>query len=158
MIDSSRPNWRVYAGLRRIERTDDLALVGGITIPLAVRDRNQGRIAEARANVGRIDAEATAARVRIETALFVLYQELRHNTQLADRLTEDVIPRLERALADTRRAYELGRYSYFEWTVVQAEVLEANNDLLEASIGAHRIVIEIERLTGVQFALPATAR
>ena len=154
----SRPSWRVYAGLRRIERTDDLAVVGGITIPLAVRDRNQGRIAEARANVGRIDAEATAARVRIETALFVLYQELRHNTQLADRLTEDVIPRLERALADTRRAYELGRYSYFEWTVVQAEVLEANNDLLEASIGAHRIVIEIERLTGVQFALPATAR
>ncbi len=154
----SKPNWRVYAGLRRLQLTDDFALVGGITIPLAVRNRNEGRIAEARANAARTAAEEHAARVRIETALFVLYQELRHNTQTAGRLREDVIPRLERALADTRRAYELGRYSYFEWTVVQAELLEANNDLLEASIGAHSIVIEIERLTGVRFALPATAQ
>jgi cobalt-zinc-cadmium efflux system outer membrane protein len=154
----SKPSWRVYAGLRRLQLTDDFAVVGGITIPLAVRNRNEGRIAEARANAARTAAEEHAARVRIETALFVLYQELRHNTQLAERLREDVIPRLERALADTRRAYELGRYSYFEWTVVQAELLEANNDLLEASIGAHSIVIEIERLTGVRFALPATAQ
>ncbi len=154
----SKPSWRWYAGLRRIEQTDDFALAGGITIPLAVRDRNEGRIAEARANVARTDAEVTAARVRIETALFVHYQELRQNTRLAEGLREDVIPRIERALADTRRAYELGRYSYFEWSVVQAELLEANNDLLEASIGAHSIVIEIERLTGVRFALPATAQ
>ncbi len=154
----SKPNWQVYAGLRRLELTDDFAVVGGITIPLAVRNRNEGRIAEARANAARTTAEATAARIRIETALFVLYQELRHHTQTAERLREDVIPRLESALADTRRAYELGRYSYFEWTVVQEELLEATNDLLEASIGAHSIVIEIERLTGVPFALPAAAQ
>ena len=154
----SKPSWRVYAGLRRIEFTEDFAVVGGITIPLAVRDRNQGRIAEARANLARTDAEATAARVYIETALFVLYQELLLNTKLARRLNQDVIPRFERALADTRRAYELGRYSYFEWSVVQAELLEANNDLLEANIGAHRIIIEIERLTGVRFSRPVTAQ
>jgi len=125
---------------------------------LAVRDRNQGRITEARANLARTEAETAAARVYIETALFVLYQELKHNLELAQRLNQDVIPRFERALADTRRAYELGRYSYFEWSVVQAELLGANNDLLEANIGAHRIIIEIERLTGVRFSRPVTAQ
>ena len=55
-----------------------------------------------------------------------------------------------------RRAYELGRYGYFEWRSVQGELLDANNDLLEASVEAQRIVIEIERLTGTRFA-PATA-
>jgi len=154
----SRPSWRVYGGLRRIEQTDDFALVGGITVPLAVRNKNEGRIAEARANVAGADAEASAARVRLETELFVLYQELRHQTETAGRLREDMVPRIERALADTRRAYELGRYSYFEWSVVQAELLEATNALLEASIGAQQIVIEIERLTGVQLVLPATAQ
>ena len=154
----SKPNWHVYTGLRRFEGTDDLAVVGGITVPLPVRNRNQGRIAEARANIARSEASENAARVRIETSLFVLYQELQRNTQLAARLTDDIIPRIERALTDTRRAYELGRYSYFEWSVVQAELLEANNDLLEASIDAHRIIIEIERLTGTRIAPPAATQ
>jgi cobalt-zinc-cadmium efflux system outer membrane protein len=154
----SRPNWQLSAGLRRFESTDDFAVVAGLTVPLPIRNRNQGRIAEARADVARTQAEMTASRVSIETALFVLYQELNHNLHIAGRLRADVIPRLERALEDTRRAYELGRYGYSEWRIVQGERLEAINELLETSIDAHRIVIEIERLTGVRIAPPRTAQ
>jgi len=150
-----RPSWEVSAGIRRFELSDDLAVVGGITIPLPVRDRNQGRIAEARAEVQRAYAETAASRVRIETALFVLYQELNHNLQLAARLETDVVPRLERALADTRRAYELGRSGYSEWRVVQTELLDARSDRLQASVEAHEILLEIERLTGVPVAREA---
>ena len=52
------------------------------------------------------------------------------------------------ALSDTQRAYALGRYGYFELKVVQAELVNAQMALIEASIDAHRNVIEIERLTG----------
>ena len=149
-----RPNWRVSAGLRRVETTDDTVLVGGLAVPLPIRNRNQGNIAAAQARVAQTQAEMAASRIRIETALFVLYQELNHNLQLAGRLTADVIPRLERALADTRRAYELGRSAYSEWRIVQGELLDAHNELLEASVDAHGIVIEIERLTGVRVAPP----
>jgi cobalt-zinc-cadmium efflux system outer membrane protein len=154
----ARPSWRVYGGLRRIEETDDFAIVGGITIPLAVRNKNQGLIAAANANMARSEAESEATRVRIETALFVLWQELHHNYQTALRISEDVIPPIESALEDTRRAYELGRYGYFEWSSVLAELLQANNDLLEAQIAAHQLIIEIERLTGVGIAAPVTAQ
>ncbi len=154
----ARPNWTVYGGVRRHELLDDYALVGGITIPLAVRNKNQGRIAEANANIARTQAESEAALVRVETALIVLWQALRHNLQTSMRLQEDVIPRIESALEDTRRAYELGRYSYFEWSTVLAELLAANNELLEANIGAHQVIIEIERLTGVGFQAPVSAQ
>ena len=150
----ARPSWTVYGGVRRIELTDDFALVGGVSIPVTMRNKNEGRIAAARANRARTDAEADAARVRIKTMLFVLWQELRHFTQTAERLEADVIPNLENALAGTRRAYDLGRYSYFEWSTVLADLLVANNELLEANIGAHQVVIEIERLTGVGIAAP----
>ena len=136
---------------------DDLeraVLVGGLAVPLPIRNRNQGNIAAAQARVAQTQAEMAASRIRIETALFVLYQELNHNLQLAGRLTADVIPRLERALADTRRAYELGRSAYSEWRIVQGELLDAHNELLEASVDAHGIVIEIERLTGVRVSAP----
>lgn len=144
----SRPSWELSGGLRRIEATDDWALVGGVRIPLRLGNRNQGRIAETRANLDQIEAEAEAERVRIETELFVLYQELVHNIELAERLETDVSPLLESALADTRRAFELGRSSYLEFRSVQTELLEVAFEILDAHADAWRLAIEIERLTG----------
>ena len=149
-----KPNWRVSAGVRRHESFNDEALVANITIPLTLRNKNQGGIAEAQANLAQTEADAIAMRIRIETSLFVIYQELQHSLHRAKTFRDDVIPQLEQALADTRNAYELGRYSYFEWHTVQKDLLEARRALVEASVDAHKNTIEIERLTGVRIAQP----
>jgi len=149
-----RQNWRVSVGVRRHEITDDEALLANLTVPLMLRNRNQGRIAEAQANLAQTNADAIAARIRNETLLFVIFQELQHSLHRAKTFHDDVIPQLELALADTRNAYELGRYSYFEWHTVQKDLLEARRALVEASVDAHKNTIEIERLTGVRIAQP----
>ncbi len=154
----ARQPWRLTAGVRRFEGTDDMGFVGGIIIPLAVRNRNEGQIAAARANLARTGAERAVAEVRIETLLFTLHLELNHFLQTAIGLRDEVVPRLEQALADTRRAFELGRYSYLEWRAVQGELLTANQDLLENTISAHATAIEIERLIGVALAPAGTAQ
>jgi len=152
----NKPSWRVNAGIRHIGTSDDVALVTGISIPFGERTRNPGRIAEASANLDKIDREENAARVRIETALYVMYEKLQHSLHVIETVRGDIIPPLEQALTETRRAYNLGRYSYLEWRSVQAELLDAHDALIEASIDAHRNIIEIERLTGVRIAQPAT--
>ncbi|MDE0064181.1 MAG: TolC family protein [Gammaproteobacteria bacterium] len=154
----SRPNWRVHAGVRRIERTDDLALVGGISVPLGTRSRHLGRIAETRAEMARAQGEARARRVHIEAALFVLHQELLHHVNVAASLRDRVIPLLESALDSTHRAYVLGRGSYLELSAVQAELLQVDGELLETGVDAHGLVVEIERLTGVPVLYPAAAQ
>jgi cobalt-zinc-cadmium efflux system outer membrane protein len=145
---NAKPNWRISAGIRRLERSDDQAFVAGITIPLAMRNRNQGRVAGARARLSKADADRRATRVQIETQLFALYQGLQHSLHRALALRDAVLPRVEQALTNTQRAYASGRYGYFELQLVQAEVLDARTALVEASIDAHEHVIEIERLTG----------
>jgi cobalt-zinc-cadmium efflux system outer membrane protein len=65
-------------------------------------------------------------------------------------LEDDVLPPLQDALTETRTAYERGRYSFFEWTAVQAEVIDARRRLLAAGIESKQFAIEIERLTSVQ--------
>ena len=150
-----KQNWRVSAGIRRLEVTDDEALVANITLPLTLRNKNQGGIAAARAKLAQTDADAVAARIRVETSLFVIYQELQHSLHRAKAFRDDVIPHLEQALTDTRNAYELGRYSYFEWRTVQKDLLEARSALVKASVDAHKNAIEIERLTGVRIAQPS---
>ena len=94
------------------------------------------------------DAGRTTTRIQIETQLFALYQEFQHSLHRATVLREKVLPRIEQALADTQTAYATGRYGYFELQIVQTEVLDARTALVEASIDAHKRLIEIERLTG----------
>lgn len=144
----AKPNWRVNAGIRRIEGIHEQAFVAGITIPLAMRNRNQGGIAEARAKIQGVDADRIATQLQIETHLFARYQELQHSLHQTKTLRGEVLPRIEQALADTRSAYASGRYSYLELQLVQAEVLSARMALIEASIDAHKHQIEVERLTG----------
>ena len=142
--------WRFSAGIKRMQSTSDTGFVAGVTIPLNRGNNNQGRIAEARANLQRSVASEDAARVRIQTALLVLYLELEHSIHRVDALRDNVIPRFEKALSESRRAYELGRYSYLEWLQAQNDVLDSRSELAEASIQAHLRMIEIERLTGIR--------
>jgi len=151
----NKPSWRVNAGVRHIGSSNDLAFVTGITIPFGERTRNPGRIAEARANLQKIDLVESAARIRIETALYVMYEKLQHSLHVINSVRSEILPSLKQALTETRRAYDLGRYSYMELRSVQTELLDAQNTLIEASIDAHQNIIEIERLTGVRIAQPA---
>jgi len=144
----AQPDWRITAGIRRLERSDDQALVAGITFPIAKRNRNQGRIAEARTKLAMTSANEVASRVQIETQLFALYEELQHSLHRATTLRQEILPLLERALGDTQRAYDAGRYGYFDLRIAQAELLNTRAELLEATIDAHRLVIDIEHLTG----------
>jgi len=150
----AKPDWRFNAGIRRLELTNDNAFVAGITIPLPMSNRNQGRIAEARAKMAMVDADSATTRLQIETQLFAVYQGLQHSLHRARMLREDILPHLEQALADTQQAYALGRYDYFELQLLQVEVLNTRTALVEASIDAHTHLIEIERLTGA--AMPSS--
>lgn len=150
----AKPNWRLSAGIRRLEFTDNHAFVAGITIPLATRNQNQGRIAEARAKLAMAGANRTATRLQMETQMFAVYQALQHSLHRARTLRKEILPRIEQALADTQRAYASGRYDYSVMQLLQAEALGTRTALLEASIEVHAHLIEIERLTGT--AMPSS--
>ncbi len=149
MQSRASPQWQVNLGVRHFELTNDQALVAGISIPFGERTRNTGRISAAREKLSQTHALQDELRVRIETTLFALSQQLQHSMHRIDAYQKQIIPRLETAFKQTRRAYELGRYSYLEWRSVQAELLDARTSLIEDSINAHLKMIEIERLTGI---------
>lgn len=142
------PTVRPSIGVRRFEETDDFALVAGVHLPIPLLNRSQGDVSGARASIARARAEADAGRVQLQTTLFALHEELQHHIHRAETLRAEVIPRLAEALEGTRHGYERGRYGYFELRSVQADLLRAEGELLEASAGAHRLVVALERLMG----------
>lgn len=148
-------NWRVNLGVRHSEANKDQALVAGISIPFGGRSRNTGGIVEAQENLSELNIKENELKVAYETSLYVFYQEMQHSLHRVNAFRKNIIPLLEKALKETRRAYNLGRYSYLELRSVQTELLEARNELVEASIDVHLKGIEIERLTGLRLTQPS---
>lgn len=137
----------VSAGARRLQEDGDTALVAGFSLPLFGARAAQPAIAEARALRAVIESEAASAKLKAETKLFELVQELRHSITEAEMLRDNVLPEMEEALKETEYAYQRGRYSYLEWVDAQRERVVVQRALIEAAANAHLFHAEIERLT-----------
>ncbi|MFT4585475.1 MAG: cobalt-zinc-cadmium efflux system outer membrane protein [Gammaproteobacteria bacterium] len=145
----ARPDWRISTGIRRLETTNDHAFVASINIPLGYSNRNQGNIEAARVKMEQTTPAGSAAVLRTRTQLFAVHQELKHSLHEANALRDDIIPKLELALRETKRAYSAGRYGFYEISLARSELLSAKAQLIDAEIQALSNLVEIERLTGM---------
>ena len=59
----NQAQWRVSAGVKHLSQTNDQALLASVSVPLTIFDRQQGRMAEVRANMelNRAEREAEPA-------------------------------------------------------------------------------------------------
>lgn len=149
----ARANLNVSLGLRRLAATDDVGLVAGFSVPLRLFDRNQGAIREAEFKREQTAATEQAARIKAEATLYALHQEFVASRTRAGTLRNEGLAQAQLALEQTRYGYERGRFSYLELAAARSELFELETAAVAAAAEAHRLLIEIERLTGEPLAL-----
>ena len=143
----TRPNVAFSLGVRNFRETGDNALVAGFSVPLAVHDRNQGNIAEARARRAQLDVQREASKTRTLGALYALYREAAAAKERALALRDEALPLARDALTQTQYGYERGRFSYLELLTTQQDLLELSEAAVDAAADHHRLIAEVERLT-----------
>ncbi len=110
----------VGVGVRYVRETGDFGLIGGLTMPLQIFDRNQGNVSAAQSNVRAAEANlasATAtARVRTQNAI------------IAVEAAEARVQALEgSAVPEAGEALRLAQLSYGEGRATLLELLDAQN-------------------------------
>lgn len=136
----------VGLGVRHVRETGDVALVGGLSMPLPVFDRNQGNISAARSNLLAAEARrasaAASARVRGRNAIA--------NVEAAERRVEALegaaIPEAAEALRLTQRSYQEGRASLLELLDAQEAYRNAQAALTDARLALALATAELGRL------------
>lgn len=144
----ARPNLTLGIGVRRLGGSGDAALVAGFSMPLQIYDRNQGRIREAELRREQSDAGKEAALVRARAVLYGLYRELTATRARFETLRSEALPFAQQALEQTQYGYGRGRFSYLELATAQQELLGLRVAVIDAASDFHRVLAEIERLTG----------
>ncbi|MUV13372.1 TolC family protein [Noviluteimonas gilva] len=147
-------DWQV--GVRRLQATDDVALIGSVSMPLGARRRAEPEIRAADAELASLEIEREAKGLSLYSTLADAHGSYRTAQLEVERLQKDVLPRLAKAEAAAERAYRAGAISYLEWAQLQSERTSASKQQLDAALEAQRALIEIQRLTGEPFvATPA---
>ncbi len=151
-------DWQV--GVRRLQASDDFALIGSVSMPLGSARRAGPELRAAEAELALVGIERELQGLSLYSTLTEAHSRYRVAQFEVARLQSDVLPRLAKAEDAAERAYRGGAISYMEWAFLQSERTTARKQQLEAALDAQRALIEIQRLTGQAFvagpAAPAT--
>ncbi len=142
-------DWQI--GVRRLQETDDTALVGSVSMPLGASRRAEPEIRAADAELASLEIEREAKGLSLYSTLAEAHGRYRVAQVEVQRLQDDVLPKLAKAEAAAERAYGAGAISYLEWAQLQSERTNARKQQLDAALEAQRALIEIQRLTGQAF-------
>jgi len=142
------PDVIASAGVRRLEGPSDEAFVFGLSVPLQLFDRNQAGTAEARALLGKSEAERRAAEARLTTVLLGIYEEMVHDAHIMEGLQREILPKAEDALAIAQAGFAQGRFSYLEVLDAQRTIFDVKQEYIQTACSHHQFRVELERLTG----------
>ncbi len=135
-------------GVRHLNEPNDVAAVFNLSIPLAVFNRNQGKVRQAHYELEVTRHRKGEAELRINTVLSKSYQDLSGVCEELQALETQLLPVAKRAYDDTHTAFVAGKVGYLQVLDTQRTLFEARGEYLEALVLYHAIAVEIEGLIG----------
>lgn len=140
------PDVTAGLGVRHVNEMDDVGLVGGVSMPLPLFDRNQGGILAARLRVAQALDEGRASRRALATQLVRAHSRLTAAFHEARSIDSVLLPAARDAYEATRRAYDEGKLPYLDVLDAQRTLFDIEAQLLEALVEYHRELVQVEGL------------
>ncbi len=137
-------------GIRRFEEGGEVAGVLSLSMPIALFDDNQANIDRAAAEQRAADLDAADARQRHLTSLIALEEEETRARAELDALRADLLPRAKASLAEGRRGYNAGAFSYQEVAEAQRTLSDLTTREVAALRSLHIAAANLDRIKGIE--------
>jgi len=142
------PDLTVSGGVRRFNETNDNAIEFGLSIPIPVLNRNQGKVAAAGYDLMKLRDERRAAKLRIKSSLADGYTALSGAFFEARALRGDVLPAAKKAFDAEREGYLQGKFGFLDVLDAQRTLFEVRNRNILVLADYHKSIADVERLVG----------
>lgn len=136
------------AGPSRFQETGETAFRAGISVPLPIFDRNQGRIQESKYRIRQAESDARSARVEAERQLAASYETLAAARDHVETLRTSVLPAARRSFEGIEEGYREGKFDLLSVIDAQRTLFEATNEYVDALATYHQARAEVERFIG----------
>ncbi|MHC5082555.1 MAG: TolC family protein [Planctomycetota bacterium] len=144
----SLPNFKIAGGVKYFDGDNDTAFIMGLSVPLAISDRNQGGRAEAMHNIRQAKESQKASYLSVWNRVNKIYADLETAHKRAVILRDEVLNASEQLFNASRIAYEQGKADYLELLDSQKMYFAAKNDYIDALAQYHISRTKLEQLIG----------
>jgi outer membrane protein, heavy metal efflux system len=152
----AKPDLTVDAGPRLLGASHaDMSLVAGFSIPLPLWNRNQGKIAEAEANVAKTSDEKAAAEAGAYAELNEAYQTLQRAAEEVRMLRDTVLPGAKSVVDQTTEGYATGRFNQLDVLDAQKSYIDTRTQYVRALTDFQKAAALIDALTAGPVELPS---
>lgn len=146
----------VGGGIRFLREGSDAALVAGVSIPLPVRNRNQGAIRAARETLAGAEQGVRAVEVELRAAFVAAWQDLAAAHEAARNLARQALPATEEAYAAVRHAYDQGQLPLIDVLDAQRALVAVQREILDAESAYALALARVDALTDPAYAAVST--
>ena len=140
------PNVTGQMGVGYDAATDDTFAVVGISVPLPLRNRNQGNIRTARANIAAASAAIERTQLSLDGRLAAAVARYETARNRYERFQNSVIPNAEETFELSRKAFEAGETDFLQLLTAQRTLFTTRLSILDALAQANTAIAEIEGL------------
>lgn len=149
-VESARriPDLAVTVGSKKDEQFGRRQAVFGVSLPLPLFDRNQGRMLEAAQRTEQARDELDAAQAALASELRTAHGRLTVARSQARALSEDHLPGARSTVEAARKGYEYGKFGILDLFDAQRVLLQAQAQHLQVQADAQRAAADIERILG----------
>lgn len=126
------PNPSISLGVKQFEATSDQALVVGLSVPLPIFDRNQGKLQSAHAELAKSTSEQQVAELELTAQGLQALEDMTNAYHRAQILANGIIPAAASAFALADEGFEAGRFSYLDVLDAQQALFDAKQERISA--------------------------
>lgn len=149
-IEKSRqiPDVTLSIGAKREPQNGRQQAIVGLSVPLALFDRNQGNLQEAHSRVDKARDELLATQQRLQSELLQAQQRSSIAREEAQMLKKDVLPNAQHALELAIKGFEYGKFTFLDVLDAQRSLLQATSQYLRSLSEAQRASAELDSYLG----------
>lgn len=144
-------------GVRRYNEDDGTAFLASVSIPLTIFDRNQGRVAEAKANLLAAEADQKTMRLNLERQAMELWQTLNSAREEVLAYQDGLLPSAQKAFSQAEDGYDRGAFTFLDYLDAQRTLFDTQESHLEALSNFHEAKAQLDMLGGEYAQIAATA-
>lgn len=126
----------------------DVALVAGVSLPLANRALNQANIARAEAESRQAQADLAVERYQRKQAIMLAAEKVEETAHEVEAIRDQVVPGALKTLAEVRAGYNRGGFTFLDVSMAQVALHDARARMVRVAILHHQARVELDRLTG----------
>ena len=140
------PNITGQLGVGVDTATDDTYAIVGVSVPLPIRNRNEGNIQTARADIAAASAAIDQTRLSLGGRLADAVGRYQTARQRHEQLVSRIVPNAEETYKLSQQAFAVGESDFLQLLTVQRTLFTTRLSLLDAFGQAKQALAEIEGL------------